>query len=417
MVSRFGWIDFSEEDRRKMLEVIKLLSQQDTVDELGIGTVRDAFANYFFPGTSTIQTRAKYFLFMPWIYKKIESRIERISLDPNEITRRVTEQEKQLIYALLNGGETEGVIGRFKREKLHRFPSSIYWAGLGTFGIRRFDGSQKDFHRYLKDLYRTPSPVLKGNDNRSKEYEELGAEGTKPTWNPALPTSPEDFLKVSNFKLTLKEAEFFRERIIQSNRRSLLAEFLLDPQESLEVAFIWQHPLIAKLEAGMQEIVGHARIFSETVHGAALLYNLMLSEKRNFEERISEYREKIDEWGLKMQPRWKDLEAWGMKKELFWKNPALHKRPVPTKTKNFVNSWLEIVLAKSNVDSLAGSKTARDLISFREKQMKGKRARLQNDEALSGWQGASGTAQLDFRWGNAKWILSDIYEGLQLKEN
>lgn len=417
MASRFGWIDFSEEDRRKMLEVVKLLNQPDTVDELGIGTVRDAFADHFFPGTSTIQTRAKYFLFIPWIYKKIESRIERNGWNHSEITRRVTDQEKRLIYALLNGGEAEGVIGRFKKEKLHRFPSNIYWAGLGTLGIRRFDGSQRDFHRYLKDLYQGPAPVLKGNDNQSKEYEELGAEGTKPTWNPALPKSQEDFLKVSNFKLTLKEAEYFRERIIQSNRRSLIAEFLLNPQESLEVPFVWEHPLIMELEAGMQETVGYARIFSETVHGAALLYNLMLSEKRNFEGRISEYREKIKDWGLRMQPRWKELEAWNKKKEIFWNNPALQKRGIPLKTRSFVNSWLDIVLGTSDVDGLTASKAARDLISFRERQLKGKRARLQNDDALSRWQGASGTAQLDFRWGNARWILSDIYEGLHLQEN
>nr|WP_288913835.1 DUF6361 family protein [uncultured Lachnoanaerobaculum sp.] len=30
---------------------------------MGIGIVRDAFANCFFPGTSTVQTRAKYFFY------------------------------------------------------------------------------------------------------------------------------------------------------------------------------------------------------------------------------------------------------------------------------------------------------------------------------------------------------------------
>ena len=33
------WIDFSKEDRQKALDVINLLSEQETVDELGIGTV------------------------------------------------------------------------------------------------------------------------------------------------------------------------------------------------------------------------------------------------------------------------------------------------------------------------------------------------------------------------------------------
>lgn len=63
---QLGWIDFSKEDRQKAFDVINLLSEQGAVDELGIGVIRDAFANYFFPGTSTIQTRAKYFLKYVW---------------------------------------------------------------------------------------------------------------------------------------------------------------------------------------------------------------------------------------------------------------------------------------------------------------------------------------------------------------
>ena len=67
---QLGWIDFSKEDRQKALDVINLLSEQGAVDELGIGIVRDAFANYFFPGTSTIQTRAKYFLIVPYVLRE-----------------------------------------------------------------------------------------------------------------------------------------------------------------------------------------------------------------------------------------------------------------------------------------------------------------------------------------------------------
>lgn len=59
MASFFGWVDFSESEREKMHNIIKLFEQQDTRDELGLGSIRDAFANLLFPGTSTIQTRIK----------------------------------------------------------------------------------------------------------------------------------------------------------------------------------------------------------------------------------------------------------------------------------------------------------------------------------------------------------------------
>ena len=64
---QIGWIDFSKEDRDKVLDVIHLLDEPGAVDELGLGIIRDAFADYFFPGTSTVQTRAKYFLIVPYV--------------------------------------------------------------------------------------------------------------------------------------------------------------------------------------------------------------------------------------------------------------------------------------------------------------------------------------------------------------
>ena len=64
---QLGWVDFSKADREKVLDVMNLLQEQGAVDEIGIGLIRDAFANYFFPGTSTVQTRAKYFFIVPYI--------------------------------------------------------------------------------------------------------------------------------------------------------------------------------------------------------------------------------------------------------------------------------------------------------------------------------------------------------------
>jgi hypothetical protein len=72
MASRFAWIDIDEASRRTMLNFIDKFRDQGTLDELGIGTIRDAFADYFFPGTTTVQTRARYFLFVPWIYRRLE---------------------------------------------------------------------------------------------------------------------------------------------------------------------------------------------------------------------------------------------------------------------------------------------------------------------------------------------------------
>jgi len=69
-VNTLTWLDTSEKDRCRTLEFIDTFGERDTRDELGIGVVRDAFFDLMFPGTSTVQTRATYFLLVPWWYLK-----------------------------------------------------------------------------------------------------------------------------------------------------------------------------------------------------------------------------------------------------------------------------------------------------------------------------------------------------------
>ena len=92
---QLGWVDFSDNDRKKVLEVIHLLSEKGAVDELGFGIIRDGFADYFFPGTSTVQTRAKYYFLVPYILKEAV------------ITSQNSVQEKKLIKAKVVADEVE----------------------------------------------------------------------------------------------------------------------------------------------------------------------------------------------------------------------------------------------------------------------------------------------------------------------
>ena len=71
-MSEFVWLDYSEHERRKMLDIVDLFREHDTRDELGIGSVRDTFADLFFPYINTIMTRARYFLLVAWTYQRLE---------------------------------------------------------------------------------------------------------------------------------------------------------------------------------------------------------------------------------------------------------------------------------------------------------------------------------------------------------
>src|SRR3954451_7514996 len=98
-MTSFTWLDYSDHERRQAMEVIDLFREDDTRDELGLGTIRDPLADLLFPGTSTIQTRARYFLFVPWVYKELERR----GVGSREWDDRLRKLQGKLRDALIEG--------------------------------------------------------------------------------------------------------------------------------------------------------------------------------------------------------------------------------------------------------------------------------------------------------------------------
>ena len=48
-MSTLTWLDFSDAERKRALQVVELLGRPETRDELGLGAIRDAFANALVP--------------------------------------------------------------------------------------------------------------------------------------------------------------------------------------------------------------------------------------------------------------------------------------------------------------------------------------------------------------------------------
>lgn len=126
MASTFTWLDYSEKERQRMLDILSTFKEHETRDELGIGVIRDAFSDMLFPGTSVIQTRARYFLFVPWIYKSLEEK----KVLSSKIERRARDEEVRLIYALLESNDTNGVIGKEAKKTSSGFQAISIGRGL-----------------------------------------------------------------------------------------------------------------------------------------------------------------------------------------------------------------------------------------------------------------------------------------------
>jgi len=401
MPSHFSWIDFSEEDRQKMMDVVRLFSEREARDELGIGTVRDSFAEFFFPGTSTIQTRAKYFLLIPWIYRTLEEK----RVPSARIAAAARRSETRLIYALLASGDTEGVIGQEAKEGLQRLPSAIYWNGLRSWGILRYPGWRDQYHRELDSLYRRRRSALKTDDEEPVDGNLLD------TWHPGLPEAPRDFPQTASLELTPTEAQYLQERIMPSHPDSMLARLALWPEPS-DCDFPWEHPIVPSLTQALQTVLDHACNFSETIFGAALLYNLLLARALPNEELVSRYESLIGGWVALIESREDELRRWFDEGGL-WNCLALRQARIPPKTRSFVDGWLSLILGeRAKVVSIASDQAAASLIRMREYMLKGNRARLHNRRALERWRGNAGAFRLDYRWSTVQTILNDIITGL-----
>ena len=191
MPSVLAWLDHDEAERRRMQEVIELFRERDTVDELGIGSVRDAFSNLLFPGTSVLHSRARYLLFVPWVYLELE----RQHISSAEIAARARRDEIRLIDALINGGEGEGngVIGAVARDRLKQLPSYAYWNGLEALGIRLYQGSTDRYHRSLDGYYQ-----LLRDLPRAEGDEPIDA--PRANWDPGLPSPPDRMLESATLR-------------------------------------------------------------------------------------------------------------------------------------------------------------------------------------------------------------------------
>lgn len=392
MPSTFSWLDTSEHDRRRALEVVDLLSLRDTRDELGIGTIRDALADRLAPGTSTIQTRARYFLFVPWIYLELERR--------NTAAARVAEAARRLeldLGATLSQAEdNEGALGKRAGKALKRLPSSVYWAGLGVLGIRLFPGSQDRYQRAF--------------GARDAPREDGDLEAPTAHWHPRIPRAPESFPHEATFALTPEEAGYLLDRFRQRAPGSFVTHLLDSGEIHMDARFPWEHPAAATARPRLRESLEHARCFSEAMHGAALLYNLLLAEAVPNDLWIERYRGLFATWTALVEERRGALERWDRGR--FWAEVHSVNARVPAPSRRFAEDWVEKLLAAPDAGALAESENARELIRRREHHLKRRRARLRHREYLEGWHGAAGAARLDYRWSEVRTHVRDVLTGL-----
>lgn len=395
MNSTIAWLDTTAEEQRRARELIEFFTQQESRDELGIGQIRDAFSDMLFPGISVVQRRARYYLFVPWCYSRGRAR----GTSGATCRAKGETQERQLIAALKAANVAEsGLIGKFAGASVKALPSVIYWSGLRRFSILTHDTDLSHLGMF---------------DEVPDGATEL-AERTIGDWDPGLPEPPEGFPREmpSGFTLSAEEARWLAGRIMVSTDGTALAYLLERGHEIPEdVAAPWDF-----IPPGDFEELRHARLFSVVMHGAALLYNLLVAERyeahpefTRIEQPVAHFRKALRDWHRNdVRPHKRDLDSWDVKR--MWAllntqglNPSPH-------TRTFVNAWISAV-RDGRAAGAADDDQLRTLIRKREMR-KGAQSRLTNEKLLGMWSGGSGVGALTYRWGTTREIVNDIVRGL-----
>ena len=393
MSSTFTWLAHDEAERRRLQEIVEMSREQGTLDDLGIGPVRDAFSNLLFPGTSVLHTRARYFLFVPWIYRRLEKE-GASSRDAEERARRY---EIRLIAGLKAGGESRGVLGAVAGADLKVLPSAAYWSGLEALGFRLFRGTQDQYHRSF-DGYRA---LVRGAPRVAEDEDPIAS--IRRNWHPSLDelaaASP-GFLDEATFALTAGEGAFVRELVLRHAQRSFLA-FASSSGSQTSVPFPWLHPRLARASREMRRQLELAATFSEVMHGASLLYNLLLAERRQFEALIEDLIARLGEWADSI-----DVKAARIDWNEFWQ-VASHGNPrISRSTQVFVETWFDRALALGA--GVAADTGTHALITRRERQAKHAMARLSNPRRLETWTTPVGMRRLDYRWSVVQDVVNDV---------
>ena len=391
-----GWIDFSKSERNKVLSVLDLLSESGTLDELGIAPIRDGFANLFFPGTSTIQTRAKYFMIVPYALKDLEYSNES---NPNRMLRTFDEIERKCGEMLISNGEdTDGIIGSrslAQNKWVKRTPADIYWAGLRNYGI--FTGGTLSLSEYiramcaLKNQKATITKLGNRNDNADADEgddKDAGELFQMQFWK--ITTYRDGWMDNLSIKLSSEEGSFLRQQIITAYPDSMLAFILHNSVTEIFACKTFQEldGLIKIFPEQIQNDYLLAYAFSSFLFVLRIVYNIVVSDGQNeaanalWEEVQPDLFERADV----------DLEAIIYRLSVY-RNVSLCA---------FLRK-AQILMKNADLDSLKME------IKRRERELKTSRAKTLHPGEFDRdtWFGGG---ELDYRFGNAKVIIRDIFE-------
>lgn len=258
--SIIGWMDISPADLRKMRDALEL-KDKGVLDEMGVGVIHTRYADVFFPGTSVLHTRARYLLFVPWIYLQLARR----SINPEKVGQEKRRLELKLVKKLCETRRTsphqmEGIIGVDVYEERKDLPAQpadfVYWTALRTY-------------RFVNEDVPPRATLLAGWDSKriihgqSEDIREDTVSQTPLAWFD-VPDLPEgnwlDGDAELTFQLRRSEAQFLQRKLAERHPPCLLgmAASMLQPEEKPTAEDLWVDPFLIEAAQRFDDVYGNS---------------------------------------------------------------------------------------------------------------------------------------------------------------
>ena len=387
---KLGYIHTNREEQGKVAQVLRTLAEPTALDELGIGRIRDAFADLMFPGVSTLQRRVKYFSLMPQLFKRA---CQRQYNRPSEVKGEVIRLEKLLTERLYEGSPADNrtgitgidwVVGGKKGSFVKYDPVYIYTSGLQTFEILRSSQIYDLIYAASKQLHAAPKRMT--TDDEDTANDATDSRGLFQFC--AFPEVEYDFTEQCSIVPTEADCAFITDHILKANScRGSLWRYIVEHDDlPLAENFPGIDPrLLPDNLAAIQRAAAQFAYFIYMVH---LRYNCIFANytdddmQREFEEAVDEYRAS----GMDID---RVLEAVTIREN---------------SGKVFCHQVAECISA----DDMAGLD---NLIIKRERRIKGSRHKLQNPAHDYASEGPIHKYKLTFRWPTVKAFAEELRKG------
>lgn len=401
---QIGFVNFNTEEKKRVAKMMQLLQESEAIEELGIGRVRDYFSNTLFPGTSTLQHHAKYFVVMPSLYYHTAFKSRKFQ-NKAEVTRYIKEAEVQITRQLSEGGNgipgtnLTGITGiNTYKEALNDYtkyvkydPAYIYGSGLVRYGIIPDTNIERLILELNKKHFADPhnKSALKCEDATEDSQDLSGDKQVIKTCGESY-----DFFdgKTMNLALSEKEASFMKDRIHACCDGTMLA-YLIDCKYDLpnRIEYFDIERKLSALDPNVLDVYKKSVLFSKLMHLIDWRYNYCYFDsfgntdeaeacKEEYEKLLAVYKNEIN-----------NEDAY---RALF-----NYTRSIDTKLTEFCESCYKAIMDSdpTRVDQLVKS---------REHTVKRERSKIGNSAYKN--QGRGKPSPNTFRWETVRTIVNEI---------